>query len=166
MDAWIIADTARSADRIRDTLENLSVDCPPSKVVAIDSVTSHAEELVNYDGFIILAASQLSPECFTLLQRLRATTHENATIIVVSSIENHGTVLNAVRSGASDFVTADEDLKEELSKSIDRFKSQRKNREVHGRVVSIVPCYDARDASFLSANLGLVGKRQILMILK
>ncbi|QDU46215.1 hypothetical protein Mal52_47330 [Symmachiella dynata] len=160
MDIWIITDSDRLVKVVHDSLQDLGLECPASHTTRIESLDPQLKSLTAFDGILLFAVDQLETEYLELLKRLRTTTHDDATIVVVSKIDNHGTVLNAIRSGASDFIAANDNVNEELANSITRLKLQRKHREIRGRVISILPCYSARDASLLSVNLAAIVAKQ------
>jgi pilus assembly protein CpaE len=155
MDTWVIADTDKLAARICESLALLAIDCPPTQVTQIASIGFHLNELAEFEGLVFFAADDIDSACIEALRRITAVLKEGAKLVVISSVRDHGTVLNAIRAGASDFLNID-DFHDELVNFVTRIKSERKQKHVHGHITSVVPCYSPADASFISANLAAV----------
>ena len=160
MNVWIIADADKVAARVHESLLCLSIDCPATHIARIDSVGPMAESFAGCDGLVFFAASQLQPAHFETLRRLRAVVQDEAKLVVISSVGDHGTVLKAIRAGANDVLSGGEDLPEELASFVARIKSEQKQKHDHGRTISIVPCHAPSDASLVAVNVAAVIARR------
>ena len=161
MDAWIIADGDQLAGRIRESLLHLAIECPVTHVVRLESLGPQAEALAGFNGLVFFAVRQLERGYFEGLRQIRVALHDEAKLVVVSSVGDHGTVLNAMRAGAGDFLVADDNLHAEIASFVVRTGSQHKLSNVRGRVISIVPCHAPSDASLIAANLAAVIAKRI-----
>ena len=157
MDPWIIAESDNIAACFSNSLRRLSIDCPPTRALKIDSIGHDAELIAGYAGVVFFAISNVEPVHIETIRRIRAVVDSDAMLVVVSAATpNNGTVLMAIRAGASDFLTADENLDQEIASFIARVRSVSKQKESLGRVFTIVPCQSASDANILAVNLAAV----------
>jgi pilus assembly protein CpaE len=156
MDTWIIADSDQLAARIRESLRHLAIECPPTRITRIDSIGPQADVIAEFDGLVFFAAQHIDPAHIEVLRQIRSVVNNDAKLVVISSVGDHGTVLNAIRAGASDFLNVDDNLHEELINFVTRTKSERKNKHVQCRVLSVVPCHAPGDANLVAANLAAV----------
>jgi len=156
MDGWIIAESESIAERIRGSLHALGLGIPPSRVNSIEATSSAAETFADFDGILFLAAEELLPSHLELVAKLREAAHQNATIIVIASVEDPATVLMSIRAGASDLICLNKNFEDELISAIIRIESSRKQEDLFGGVISVVPCLEAIDASLLSVNLAAI----------
>src|SRR4051812_47577881 len=106
METWIIADDDQLAARIRETLQHLAIDCPASRILRIESVGPQGEAIAGFDGLVFFAAGQLEPAHLEFIRQIRSVVDDGAKIVAVASVRDHGTVLTAIRAGASDFLNA------------------------------------------------------------
>jgi pilus assembly protein CpaE len=156
MDTWVIADSDQLAARIRESLRHLAIECPSAHITRIESIGLEADAIAEFDGLVFFAAQQIEPAYIEVLRQIRAGVNNDAKIVVISSVGDHGTVLNAIRAGASDFLNIDDNLHEELINFVTRTKSERKQKQIHGRVLTVVPCHAPGDANLVAANLAAV----------
>jgi pilus assembly protein CpaE len=156
MDVWIIADADPLAARIRESLQHLAIECPATHISRMEPIGHQADAVADFDGLVFFAAQHIDPAYIEVLRQIRAVVEDDAKIVVISSARDHGIVLNAIRAGASDFLSLDDNLHEELVNFVTRVKSERKQKHINGRVLSVVPCHAPGDASLVAANLAAV----------
>jgi pilus assembly protein CpaE len=156
METWIIADADPLAARIRESLRHLAIECAADRITRIDSLGPQADAIAEFEGLVFFAAHHIEPAHIEVLRHIRAAASNDARLVVISSVSDHATVLNAIRAGANDFLNLDDNLHDELVNFVTRTKSERKQKHVHSRVVSVVPCHSPDDANLLAANLAAV----------
>ena len=157
MDAWIIADSDSIAARLGNSLGDWRSTARRRASLKTDSIGHDAELIAGYAGVVFFAISDLEPAHIETIRRIRAMVDSEAKLVVVSAVApDNGTVLMAIRAGASDFLTADEKLDNEIASFIARVRSVSKQKESLGRVFTIVPCQSASDANILAVNLAAV----------
>ena len=153
MDTWVISDDDQLAVRIRESLVHLAIECPAARVTRIESIGPDAEAIAGFDGLIFFAAGSLGSGHMEILRQIRSVADDDAKLVVVSSARDHGTILNAIRAGASDFLNSVGSLHDELVSFVTRMKLEQRQKHSHGRVVSVVPCHSRADASLIAANV-------------
>jgi pilus assembly protein CpaE len=156
MDTWIITESDGLAARVRESLQALAIECPITRIARIDSVGPNADLVADFEGLVFFAARNVDPASIEVLRRIRSAIDQEAMLVVISSVHDHGTVLNAIRAGASDFLAADETLNAEMASFVIRIRSEQRQKHFKSRVVSIVPCHASADASMMAANLSAV----------
>jgi pilus assembly protein CpaE len=157
MDAWIVADSDSVAACVGNSLRRLAIDCPATRILTTVSIGSGAEPIAGLDGLLFFAISDLEPAHIDTVRRLRAAVAGDAKLAIVSAVApDHGKVLNAIRAGASDFLCADDKLDNEIASFVARVRSEGKQKDARGRVITVVPCQSASDANFLAVNLAAV----------
>jgi Flp pilus assembly CpaE family ATPase len=160
MDTWIIADNDQVAARIRESLRLLGLECQPARTLRVETLLPGGENVAGCDGLVLFAVRNIEFGYLEILRQIRAALHNDAKLVVVSTIRDHGTVLNTIRAGANDFLSVDDNLEEELASLVSRVRSERKQKHIEGRVISIVPCGASGDASLLASNLaGAIAKQ-------
>jgi pilus assembly protein CpaE len=156
MDTWIIADSDQLAARIRESLRHLAIECPATRITRTESICLQTDAIADFDGLVFFAAHHIEVAHLEVLRQIRSAASKDAKLVVISSVGDHGTVLNAIRAGASDFLNVDDNLHDELINFVTRTKSDRKQKQVHGRVLSVVPCHAPGDANLVAVNLAAV----------
>jgi pilus assembly protein CpaE len=151
MDTWIIFDDQTLATRVANALNSLKIDCPTSRAVDISTLEHFTSPIATSGDLVILSLHQLVKRHLGLLRELRQST--DATLVVVSAIPDHATVLSAIRAGADDYVNSNGVLESELSELMLRLRENSADTAAQGQLLTIVPCYSTPDSSFLAANL-------------
>ena len=148
MDAWIVADSDNVAACVDNSLRRLGIHCPATRILTTDSFGSGAELIAGLDGLLFFAISDLEPAHIDTVRRLRAAVTGDAKLAIVSAVApDHGKVLNAIRAGASDFLCADDKLDNDIASFVARVRSEGKQKDAPGRVITVVPCQSASDAN-------------------
>jgi Flp pilus assembly CpaE family ATPase len=157
MDARIVADSESVAARIIDSLRKLAIECPSTRVLKSSLIGPDAGAVAGFAGVVFFTATRLEPNHVESLRKIRAAIDSQAKLAVVSSVApDHGTVLNAIRAGASDFLSVDENFDADMASFIARVRSDRQKKDACGRVLTVVPCHSASDANIMAVNLSTV----------
>jgi pilus assembly protein CpaE len=152
MDSWIFADSDPLGIRVAGALRRFGIECPAARILSFDSVNSPRDVPNAIAGIVFCVSSRLRPDQIEIIKQIHHLAGPGVQIAVVSTSLDHGTMLKTVRAGASDFLNADENLENEIRGFIDRVRSDQIMHETLGRVITIVPCQAASDASLLAVN--------------
>jgi pilus assembly protein CpaE len=154
MDTWILSECGALTASIRNSLLRLGIDCPSSRIVSAAELDRLAACSDQPGKLVFCAFRQLTTEHFELLRRLRAVTDKE--LVVVAPAPDHATLLNAIRAGATDYLSADSTLDGEVEEFIARARADRAQNSSKGRIITVVPCHGPCDGSVLSANVAAV----------
>ena len=156
MDIWIVSTDEALAERVRQAVQNIGIECAESRISRLESIGTHAKELAGFGGLVLFVSCQLDANDYEFLRQVRSVADEAADLAVISTLESHETVLSAIRAGASDYLCSDANLDQELACFVNRLKSGKKKEYAPSRVITVVPAHSPRDASFVAANLAAV----------
>src|SRR4051794_8486209 len=104
METWIVADADPLAARIRESLRHLAIECAADRITRIESLGPEADAIAEFDGLVFFAIHRIEPAHIEILRHIRAAANNDARLVVISSVSDHATVLNAIRAGANDFL--------------------------------------------------------------
>jgi pilus assembly protein CpaE len=155
MDVWIVSESESLTAAIRKALLRLGIDCPSSRTINADSPTLFAASSEMRGHLVFFAASPFDPSHAPLLRRFRSLLDEGELIVVAPSPDS-GMVLSAIRSGATDFLNADNELEREIEELMSRVSVMRGTKAPTGRLISIIPCHSPCDGSIIAVNMAAV----------
>jgi Flp pilus assembly CpaE family ATPase len=157
MDTWILADSDSVTTRVIDSLRKMGIECPATRILKTGMIGLDTSAVAGFSGTIFYTATRLEDAHLEALRGIRAAVDSEAKLAVVSPVgPDHGTVLKAIRAGASDFLSVDENFDADLASFISRVRFDRKQKDEPGRIVTIIPCHSASDANILAVNLSAV----------
>jgi pilus assembly protein CpaE len=154
MDAWIISDNDERTSCIRQSLKRLDIDCPDSRVLAVDSVRQSAAMSSAESTLVFFVVERKDDDHLDVLHHLQS--KSKAHLVLISSGFDHASVLKAIRAGAKDVLNGDADLHEEIVGFVSRMATASIQQLEKGRLLSIVPCYAPSDSSILAVNMAAV----------
>lgn len=155
MEIRVVAERPPVAKQVIESLRKQGLKIPSSHVLSVDS-PALSIELDSFEGIVILATNELSTYHADLLGRLRTLVSCESKIALVSPVSavvNHGVVLKAIRAGACDIISVDENLDDELREFLTRLSLQNSESYLQGRMLTIVPCSNTYDANLLVTNV-------------
>jgi pilus assembly protein CpaE len=148
MGVWIISDHAELGDSVKAQVDALKLRASASRVLA--SAVAVAEIAGASPYLMVVAAMRVDAEVLQIVRQLR--TSASAKLIVAAFVADHASVIQAVRAGADDFVTLDDQFAEELAASFQRLSASAE-RTRGGQLLTVTPCRDVSDGAFLAVNL-------------
>jgi pilus assembly protein CpaE len=154
MDACIVCDDYNLAEKIRQLLLALKVDCTPERILNTLSMRNAAETDTVKSQIVFIVATTLSDEEAQLIRfiKTRSTPH----LAVVSTGADHASVLKMIRAGADDYLDFGGDLGNEISDFVSRVIADRTRSETKGQLISVVPCHVPSDAGIVAVNASAV----------
>ncbi len=149
MPAFIVADHASTASRIREILNFGGHDCPTSHVMAIDGATAR----LGRESVVDLLVVALAPDLERGLRALSCLARSApGKVLAVGPTSDAKVVLRALRGGADDYVDSG-DLEAELESAISRRAEAARPTAEPGRLVVVLSPNGGSGSSTLSANL-------------
>ncbi|WP_145115083.1 AAA family ATPase [Botrimarina mediterranea] len=153
MNAWIIAENDAVTSRIEEALRRQGHLCPAGSRVRLEALPSELDQLAVAKELVFFVVNRITPAHLESMRAVRTVIDDNALLVVVSGAADHATVLGAVRVGANDFLTINDQLEEELSRLFSRVHLTRRGRADKGYTVTVLPCQSSPDANVVAVNL-------------
>ena len=150
MSAFIVSDSESTGSRIRDVLGFKGVECPSSHVMATSDAASRLGRETDV-GLIVLALPSDRQRGLALLPTLARLAPGN--VLAVGPTEDARVVLQALRSGATDFIDS-ADLEVDLEAALGRL-SESKVPVDPGRLYAVLAPNGGAGSSTLAANLAV-----------
>ncbi|WP_435016315.1 AAA family ATPase [Tundrisphaera sp. TA3] len=150
MPAFIVADSESTGSRIRDVLGFKGLECPSSHVMSSADAAIRLGRETGVD-LIVLALPADRQRGLALLPTLARIAPGN--VLAVGPADDARVVLQALRSGAADFVDS-ADLEVELEAALGRL-SQSKAPVAPGRLIAVLGPCGGCGASTLAVNLAV-----------
>jgi pilus assembly protein CpaE len=148
MKLFVVGDSESSTSRVRAEVTRLGYVCPPSNVLTVAAATSTLSGQ-NADITLVVVNDEHAPVFETL-----GTGIDWGTLIAVGPSSNGKLVLQALRSGAAEFVDIDE-LTTDLAATIQNLQNQGDGGS-KGRLVAVCSAGGGAGASTLAANLAVL----------
>lgn len=156
MKACIVSDCPQPAQQVANVLTQLMPEGCPPRTITTETALLPAGVGEGLEGILFYVVDRITSPHLDLLRGIRAAADPSATVVIVSTVRDHGEVLSAIRAGAQDCLCLGEGFPAELCDFFRRNSSQQQASTAGGRVVSVVPCYAPGDASMLAVNLASV----------
>ena len=151
MKVYVVSDSEQVARRIRDSLVRGKIECPAEHVLVVDLA---AEQLAHSRVDVIVLALAPNPErVMRLIEQLSSMT--SARVLVVGPNAEMHLVLQAMRSGADDYVGENE-IDIELPAAFARLKLSASGSLPTARTVAILAPNGGCGASTLAVNIATV----------
>jgi pilus assembly protein CpaE len=151
MECWVVGDCQHATERIRNALARLKLVCPETHVLTLAAARRSSDLADSEESVVFVAMPVVSDMDIDAIRYIRSSSH--ARLVVVSSVEDKTTVVNAIRAGATDFLDEAQDLFTEIAQSLSRISLASSDDKVKPLTISIVPCHVASDSSILATNL-------------
>jgi pilus assembly protein CpaE len=151
MRAYIISDHELTAGRVRETLLRAGCDCPIGQVLPVARAADAAG--VGAGDLVVVVLSPDPERALTALAGLRP--QAGVGVVVVGPTSDSRLVLQALRSGASDFVDEAE-LEADLRAALARLRSATGGQAEPGRLIALLSPSGGSGTSTLAANLATV----------
>jgi pilus assembly protein CpaE len=159
----IACDDSSLLAKIFAGLHELGIECPGSQQISLESAREFAAAAPNgaVTVVILLGSQQFGPAEFALLKQVCAEKRPHVKVVAVGPAHTPSTVLQAIHSGASDFLDIKGDLRAEIRLLIERLRAATQDHPAVGRLFTIVAPAGGSGASLLAVNLAAVlAKRQ------
>lgn len=154
MSIRIVAECPSVARHVLECLQKQGFDVTSSEVQAIDS--SNESELEDYAGVLFVAVKELASKHIDSLSRIRLIVNREAKIVVVASETSPAILLKAIRAGACDILSADENLADEIGMFFTRLSTENSEGYTRGKVITVVPCSTSSDANLTAVNMAAI----------
>lgn len=154
---WVIYEDRFVAVRIEDALRRRGVENSSCQFVSATELS----QLEGTDGVYLLCVDEITPNELDLAARIRGMVGTEPALVAVTNPMQNEVLLRAVRAGISDFLFFDDRFDAEVNQLFTRMSLNLRNRNRHGRIVSVVPCLSAIDANVISVNLASIVAEQV-----
>jgi pilus assembly protein CpaE len=146
MQAFIVSDSASTAQRVRPVLLQAGFDCPQANIVPIDQAARVPADA----GLVVLALSPSTEKGLAALGLLRAA--GPYPVVVVGPSADSRLVLHALRSGAADFVD-EKDGEVDLATALGRLRGSIVRFPEPARTIAMLAPSGGSGASTLAVNV-------------
>lgn len=150
MGVWIVSDNEQLGASVKMQVDALSLRASPSRVLSTTVAVNEATSIDAAPHLMVIAAMRVDESLLQLVRQLRA--GSAAKLIVAALVADQAVVIQAVRAGADDFVTLDEQFAEELTAAVQRL-SATLDKKLGGQVITVTPSRDVSEGAFLAVNL-------------
>src|SRR5689334_5612483 len=120
MGCWIIGDNQDFIDKVSLALQRLNLRCQETHRVSLADAARSSHFLESADGVAFIALPTVSDDDVALIRRIRSLSRVH--LVLVSSLEDNTSVVNALRAGVSDYLDIEHDLATEISACLSRIK--------------------------------------------
>jgi pilus assembly protein CpaE len=151
MECWVIGDHQELVERVRLALQQLNLRCPESHRLSLAEAAGSSVLSAAASGTAFIAMSTVSDDDIDLIRRVRSASHVH--LVLVSSVADNASVVNAIRAGVSDYLDMSDDLGAEIAACLSRIKRADAGLKPKSFTISIVPCHVASDGSILATNV-------------
>ena len=153
MKTFIAANEPALAAKLSLTLQKIGVECPPSQQVSLDSARELVQGAEAAPAVVFFASAQFTPADFSLMKQVAAGAGNHLKLVAVCPASSPSLVLQAIHSGAMDFVDLKSDIEVELRSFFNRLKASVGESTASGQLLAVVPCAGGAGASSLAVNL-------------
>jgi pilus assembly protein CpaE len=154
--------------KICASLRQLGIECPLSKIVSQDCT----QVLTPTNGdrsllVVFFGSATFTLEELTLLKQLSTLGGERVKVVAVGPAANPNLILQAVRSGAVDYLDVNYNFDTELGNLLDRIKTADRDQAGVGRLFTVLGHVGGVGASLLATNLAaaLAQKQEVCGLL-
>ena len=154
MQFWIITNSDEHSLLLRENLGELGFECPNERVVSTQTAVACSFEGEAMECVIFLAIDAYQTLHLRILEKLRS--RGNAKVIIISNEAEPDNILSMFRSGATDVLTWNRDLKRQLNDLVGRFQVESLQRYSAAKLYTVVPCGPVSDSNLLALNLAAI----------
>jgi len=162
MDALVAADDARVSEKVRNCLGSLGIRCKSLEGLSITAIRA-AMGPADRPGQVVLffCSSHFAADDIAVLRHLCAG-NDRLVVIGVGPVGNPHVVLEAVRSGAFDYLDPSDDERfcPTLTAVMQRIAARRDGATTTGRLFSVLSPAGGCGASFLTCNIAAALARE------
>jgi pilus assembly protein CpaE len=163
MKAVIACSEPLLAEKLESGIRDAGVECPQSHHLSVETIHAAIAGLGGNSGNLVVffVAPQFAPADFTLLKQLCADNAPNVKVIAVGQAHSPSVVLEAIHSGAVDFLDIKADFGRELRELVRRLIAADGEHRVEGKLFTVVGACGGSGSSTLAINLAAtLAKRQ------
>ncbi len=154
MRAVIACDDPPLSAMIAGGLRQVGIDCPTSQLVSLESAKAAVAESNKRESVTVFFGSQqFSPTEIALLKQLCGGAGAQVKVVAVGPANSPHVVLEAIHSGAADFLDVRGDFESDLRTFVGRVKAAAGNDTKVGRLFTVVGPAGGAGASVLAINL-------------
>ncbi len=168
MDTIIASNESAISSRLVTCLRQVGVECRSSQVMSHESAQALLAAGGSRGQFVVFFGSQqFLPDELALLKQMCAGGGDRIKVIAVGPANSPATILQAVHSGATDYLDINNHLEGELHNLFDRLRSTHSDGAKAGRLFAIIGAVGGTGASLLAVNLAaaLAQKEQLCGLL-
>jgi pilus assembly protein CpaE len=162
MDALVAADDARVAQKVRNCLGTLGIRCRSLDGLSIAAIRTAMGPNDRSDSLVLFfCSSQFAADDIAVLKHL-CSGNDRLIVIGVGPVTNPHVVLEAVRSGAFDYLDPSDDERfcPTLTGVMQRISTRRDGATAAGRLFSVLSPAGGCGASFLACNIAAAMARE------
>jgi pilus assembly protein CpaE len=161
MKTYVACNTPSFAKTITAALEELHIECAPSRVLSIESIenaltAAPAEQLV----VVFFASTNFAARDVETLKNLCVRGFPNVKVIAVGANFSPSAIMQVVHAGAVDCLDIARDFERELAELLARVRMISCNGSREGKLYTVIGATGGCGASVLAANLALLIARQ------
>jgi pilus assembly protein CpaE len=154
METVIACNDASVSAKISAALRQAGIECPLSHSVSLESSVAAVGRVVGDSSLVVFFGSQqFSAEDLSQLKSLSAGSGPHVKIVAVGPANSPHVILEAVHSGAADFLDINNNFEGELRKLVERLKSSAGQRTQVGRLFTVIGPAGGSGTSVLATNL-------------
>lgn len=135
-------------------LRQIGIDCPTSQLLSLESAKAAVAESTKRESVTVFFGSQqFSPAEIALLKQLCGDAGSHVKVVAVGPANSSHVVLEAIHSGAVDFLDVKGNFESDLQSFVGRVKTAAGDEAKVGRLFTVVGPAGGAGASVLATNL-------------